>query len=208
MTSSLHRFYRRARYGQPIVVVSGLPRSGTSLMMQMLEAGGLEILTDQIRSADESNPQGYYEFEHVKELEKGADPSWLKEAQGKAVKIIAFLLRYLPENLNYQVIFMQRDLHEVVASQNKMLAQRGEESQTNDERMLQLFEQHLLTTRSLIASRACFHVIEVSYNDVLSNPAEQATRVSKFLGGVLDIQSMAAVVDLDLYRSRSQPTAH
>ena len=171
-------------------------------MMQMLEAGGLEIATDRIRAADDSNPQGYYELEKVKELDKGGDPSWLRGARGKALKIIAFLLRYLPQNLNYRLIFVQRDLHEVVASQNKMLAQRGEKSETDDERMLQLFEQHLLKSQSLIASRACFDVIEVSYNDVLNNPAEQAARVSSFLGGKLDVQYMAAVVDPRLYHNR------
>ena len=173
------------------------------MMMQMLEAGGLEILADQIRSADESNPQGYYELERVKELDKGGDPSWLKDAQGKTVKIIAFLLRYLPENLNYRIVFMQRDLQEVLESQAKMLEKRGEESDTDDDRMLSLFEQHLSETERLISGRACFDVIKLSYKDVVNNPAEQATRVSKFLGAVLDVQSMAAVVDPDLYRSRN-----
>ena len=133
MQSPLQRLYRRARFGKPIVVVSGLPRSGTSMMMQMLEAGGLEILTDRIRSADESNPQGYYELERVKDLDKGGDPSWLEDARGKTVKIIAFLLRYLPENLNYRIIFMQRDLEEIVASQANMLLQREAASETDDD---------------------------------------------------------------------------
>jgi len=177
-------------------------------MMQMLEAGGLEILTDRVRAADESNPQGYYELERVKELDKGGDPSWLADARGKAVKIIAFLLRYLPQNLNYRVIFVQRNLHEIIDSQNKMLAQRGETSETDDDRMLELFRQHLSRTMALITGRACFERLEISYNEILDDPAAQANRVSDFLGGALDVESMAAVVDPALYRSRRDPKPH
>ena len=190
-----------------MIVVSGLPRSGTSLMMQMLEAGGLEILTDRIRTADESNPQGYYELEKVKELDKGGDTSWLEGSRGKAVKIIAFLLRHLPDTLNYRVIFMQRDLHEIIASQNKMLAQRGETSDTDDDRVMDAFKQHLLRTRSMVTSRDCFQSLDVSYNVVLEEPAAQAKRVSDFLGGTLDVESMAAVVNPELYRNRAQRAA-
>ena len=176
-------------------------------MMQMLEAGGLEILTDRIRTADESNPQGYYELERVKELDKGGDTSWLEDARGKAVKIIAFLLRYLPDNQNYRVIFMQRELHEIIISQNKMLAQRGETSETDDDQVLDAFKQHLLRTRALMTSRACFESLDVSYNEILEAPAAQAKRVSDFLGGAPDVESMAAVVNPQLYRNRSQRAA-
>ena len=122
---SLERLVRRLRYGRPIVIVSGLPRSGTSMMMQMLHAGGLEILTDAVRTPDGSNPKGYFELEAVKDLDKGGSPAWLAAARGKAVKIVSSLVRWLPESHDYQVIFMQRNLDEVVASQNKMLADRG-----------------------------------------------------------------------------------
>jgi len=176
-------------------------------MMQMLEAGGLEILTDRIRTADESNPQGYYELEKVKELDKGGDTSWLEDARGKAVKIIAFLLRYLPDNHNYRVIFMQRELHEIIISQNKMLVQRGETSDADDDQVLDAFKQHLLRTRALMANRPCFERLDVSYNEILEDPAAQATRVSDFLGGALDVESMAAVVDPQLYRNRAQRAA-
>src|ERR1700730_12387191 len=110
------RLYRRLRYGAPIVVVSGTPRSGTSMAMKMLDAGGMPTLTDGIRAADESNPKGYYEFERVKELDKNGDIAWLSDARGNAVKIISFLLTFLPESFDYQVIFMDRDLDEVLAS--------------------------------------------------------------------------------------------
>jgi len=100
--------YRRIRFGEPVVIVSGLPRSGTSMMMQMLASGGMPIVSDYLRQADDSNPQGYYELESVKELEKGGDTSWLRAARGRVVKIIAYLLRYLPQDFNYRVVLMQR----------------------------------------------------------------------------------------------------
>src|SRR3954453_23767362 len=123
--SALARFLRRLRYGRPIVVVSGLPRSGTSMMMQMLRAGGLELVTDAVRIADDSNPKGYFELEAVKDLDKGAPAPWLADARGKAVKIVSSLIPYLPETSQYQVLFMTRNLDEVIASQNRMLAERG-----------------------------------------------------------------------------------
>jgi len=188
-------------------VVSGLPRSGTSLMMQMLEAGGLEILTDRFRTADESNPQGYYEVERVKELDKGGDPSWLKESQGKAIKIIAFFLTHLPDTLNYSVIFMQRDMTEIVASQNKMLSQRGQPSEAEDDQVLDAFKQHLLRTRAVLTSRDCFESLDVNYNEILEDPFSQAKNVSDFLGGALNVESMAAAVNPQLYRNRAQLNA-
>ena len=118
--------YRRVRYGPPIVVVSGLPRSGTSMAMKMLEAGGLSVVTDGLRAADEDNPKGYYEDERVKDLHQAADKAWLRDARGKVVKIISFLLKSLPAENNYQVLFMHRNLREIVSSQNKMLVRRGE----------------------------------------------------------------------------------
>lgn len=202
MSWSLRRTLRRARYGKPLVVVSGLPRSGTSMMMQMLSAGGLDMLTDELRPADESNPQGYYELERVKTLDRDQDLSWLKGARGKALKIIAFLLRYLPEDLNYSVIFMQRDLDEVLASQARMLERLGEPSDTDDARMRELFEGHLSRTRRLLTGRACFDVLDVNYNEVLVDASRNAARVNRFLGGRVDVERMAAVVSPELYRSR------
>ncbi len=123
---------RRLRYGPPIVVVSGLPRSGTSMAMKMLEAGGLAIVTDNVRAADDDNPRGYYEDERVKDLARDANREWLRDARGKAIKIISFLLKDLPPDNNYKVLFMERDLGEVLASQQKMLDHRGEDSATED----------------------------------------------------------------------------
>ena len=116
--------FRHKRALEPVFIVSGLPRSGTSLMMMILNAAGIPPLTDYERNADEDNPRGYYEFERVKKLKDG-DFGWLENAQGKAVKVISALLTYLPEGYTYKVIFMRRELSEILASQRKMLINRG-----------------------------------------------------------------------------------
>lgn len=194
---------RRLRYGKPIVVVSGLPRSGTSMAMKMLEAGGMPILVDGIRTADISNPKGYYEFEPVKELDKGGDVAWLASARGKAVKIISFLLTWLPETYDYRVIFMQRDLREVLASQNAMLARRGETpGSAGDEQMRRMYEDHLQKVARFMANRSCFSAMFVDYRDVVQNPRDAAGRINGFVGGTLDVDRMAAIADPALYRNR------
>jgi len=197
------RFFRRLRRGAPIVVVSGLPRSGTSMAMKMLEAGGVPIVTDGIRTADESNPKGYYEFERVKELDKNGDTAWLGEARGKAVKIISFLLTYLPDTYDYHVVFMNRDVDEVLASQNKMLAARGETADAaDDEKMREVYGKHLEKVGRFLRSRRCFTTLQVRYRDVIDNPAAEAQRLNDFLGGRLNVEQMAAVADRELYRNR------
>ena len=202
LITTARRAFRRARYGEPIIVVSGLPRSGTSMMMQMLEAGGVEPMTDGLRTADESNPQGYYELEKVKDLEHAADKLWLRDARGRAVKIIAFLMRFLPETFNYRVIFMHRRLDEVLASQTKMLAKLGETTETEDPRMRELFADNLARTKSQLAYRPCFETLHVKYRDVIEDGPRHADELNRFLGGRLDTEAMAAVVNPELYRNR------
>ncbi len=185
-----------------IVVVSGLPRSGTSMLMKMLEAGGLEALTDGVRKADEDNPGGYYEFERVKKVKN--ERSWLEGASGKVVKIISRLLCDLPVDYAYKVIFMQRDMDEVLASQRVMLARRGmvEEEGEDDEKMARLFAGHLEEVRKWLADREQFEVLHVDYGEVLRQPLESALRIEEFLRRGLDVAQMAAVVDDGLYRQR------
>jgi hypothetical protein len=202
MTPFAH-LVRRFRYGKAIVVVSGLPRSGTSMAMRMLEAGGMPILADGIRTADISNPKGYYEFEPVKELDKGGDVAWLATARGKAVKIISFLLTWLPETYDYRVIFMQRDLREVLASQNAMLAHRGEApGAADDQQMRRMYEDHLQKVARFMVNRSCFSTLTVAYRDVVEQPREAAVRIDRFVGGTLDVDRMAAIADPALYRNR------
>jgi hypothetical protein len=200
---ALRRQYLKRKLGPPVTVVSGLPRSGTSMMMRMLDAAGLEIVTDSVRRADEDNPGGYFEYEPVKDLDKPGDKGWLAACRGKVVKIICFLLPHLPDDCCYDVIFMRRDLEEVIASQNKMLARRGETGgDTRDERMLQLYRQHLRKVELLLRDRPNFAVLDVEYRRVLAEPEPSARRVGAFLGRRLDAASMARAVDARLYRNR------
>ena len=184
-----------------IVVVSGLPRSGTSMMMKMLEAGGLPVLIDHIRTADEDNPKGYYEFERVKQIEHDRD--WLPDAQGKVVKMIAALVKHLPAEYAYKVIFMRRNIEEILASQRQMLIRRGEPTDTiSDERMGELFRRHVVQVEAWLGEQPNMDVIYVEYGGALSEPLKQAKRLNEFLGGVLDVTKMAEVVDPSLYRQR------
>jgi hypothetical protein len=201
---SVKKAYRRLRYGEPVIIVSGLPRSGTSMAMQMLQAGGVEVVTDGVRQAGEDNPKGYFEDERVKTLHKeNEDTTWLREARGKAIKIISFLLKDLPESNNYKVIFMKRALSEVLASQRKMLERRNEPDETSDERMLELWESHLWRVDYLFKHSDRFDVLEVAYADVIADPVVQARRIRDFLRLDVSPEEMAAAVDESLYRNRA-----
>ena len=205
MLALLRRAYLRKKLGPPVVIVSGLPRSGTSMMMKMLTAAGLEIVSDNIRAADEDNPKGYFEYERVKELDKGGDKGWLQEHKGKVLKIISFLLKDLPDDCFYQVIFMRRDLEEVIASQNKMLDRRGEaRDQAGDEKMMQLYRNHLRKVELVLEQRPNFELLDVHYRQVVDEPREQAARVAKFLGLKVEPDLVASAVDRRLYRNRQQ----
>jgi len=178
-----------------------LPRSGTSMMMKMLEAGGIELLADGIRTADEDNPKGYYEFERVKQIAN--DREWLEDARGKAVKMIAALLKHLPPEFRYEVVFMRRNIREVLASQRRMLIRRGELPEAvPDVRMAELFKKHVEQVEAWIAEQPNVAVIYVDHGDILDDAARQARRVDEFLRSTLDVQAMAAVVDRSLYRQR------
>jgi hypothetical protein len=201
--SKLGRMLRRLRYGKPVVVVSGLPRSGTSMLMKMLEAGGISVVADGVRTADEDNPRGYFEDERVKGLAEQVDKSWLAASRGKAIKVISYLLKELPSNHNYQVLFVRRNLAEVLASQAKMLARRGEASDTDDAKMRELFENDLWRAGYLLKHSPHFEALFVEYREVLEDPVGQARRINTFLGGALDEPAMAGVVDKQLYRNRA-----
>jgi hypothetical protein len=201
----MRRLYRRIRYGKPVIIVSGLPRSGTSMTMQMLAAGGVKVVTDGVRKPGEDNPKGYYEDVRVKDLaEDDVDRTWVRDARGKAIKIISFLLNYLPENNNYKVIFMRRDLSEVLASQQKMLDRHGEENDTDDEKMLEVWKDHLWKVNYLMTHADRFELLNVPYRDVVAKPVEQARRIKEFLGLSVEPEQMAGAVDEKLYRNRSK----
>jgi hypothetical protein len=202
MAGFLQRSLRKLKHGAPIVVVSGLPRSGTSMCMKMLEAGGVPLLMDGIRTADEDNPKGYFELEKVKELDKSDEKGWLKEARGKAVKIISFLLKDLPEDNNYRILFMVRNIEEVLASQAKMLDRRGEVDETDDDRMTDIYAGHLAQVRRLLKMGPQFEVMDIKYKDALNDARHTAERIKAFLDLPMDIDKMTGVVDERLYRNR------
>lgn len=191
----------------PITVVSGLPRSGTSLMMRMLEAGGLPILADGERAADEDNPRGYYELEAVKGLPRGED-GWIPEARGKAVKVISALLPYLPElpdraESGYRVLFLRRAMPEVLASQKAMLRRRGEDPDAvDDATMAARFQAHLAEIEAWRSGRPDLAWLEVDYNRLVADPAPAVGPIVAFLRHPMDAAAMAGVVEPGLYRNR------
>jgi Sulfotransferase domain len=184
-----------------ITIISGLPRSGTSMMMRMLEKGGVPILTDAVRAADDDNPLGYYEFEPVKRLDK--DASWLSAAVGKAVKIIYIFLYHLPRDHRYKVIFMRRGLDEVVASQKAMLRRRGEGDRMSDQQLIASFSSQLEMLDLWIRRQDNFTTLYLDHNDVVNAPEAAVGEIRRFLGLPLDTRSMVQAVEPLLHRNRA-----
>ncbi len=184
-----------------ITVVSGLPRSGTSLAMQMLAAGGIPPVTDHERAPDPDNPKGYFEFERVKRLR--TDKAWLGDAAGRSVKVIHMLLTELPADRPYRVVFMRRDLDEVIRSQGVMLARSGRSGAgLPPDRLAAMYEQQLAGVARWMAERPCFRVLDVPYADLIGDATGWAARIDAFLGGAMDKEAMARAVDPALYRNR------
>lgn len=187
---------------KPIYIVSGLPRSGTSMMMKMLEAGGLSVLTDNIRSADDDNLLGYYEFERVKQLKDG-DTAWVENERGNVVKVISALLEHLPNHIQYKVIFMEREMAEILASQRKMLERRGKPSDASqDGKFTELYGKHLEKVKSWLASQSNIQVLYIRYNDLVSQPEEYTNKISAFLNIPLNTEQMKSVPQGTYYRQR------
>ena len=184
-----------------ITIVSGLPRSGTSLMMQMLAAGGMPVVSDGERKADTDNPKGYLEWERIKQLPK--DPSLIAEAEGKVVKVISQLILSLPDGHEYKIVFMQRPMPEVLKSQDEMLKRRGTyEPGGNSSAMGELFQRHLIEVNRWLTAKANTKVYRIHYHRVLREPQAVAEEVAAFLGVPLDIKAMVGQVDGSLYRNR------
>jgi hypothetical protein len=182
-----------------IIIVSGLPRSGTSLMMQMLDHGGVEVVTDSIRTADTDNPKGYYEFEQVKKIKR--DATWLPATRGKAIKMVSQLLYDLPPTEIYRIVFMERDLEEMLRSQEKMLERLDRRPAPRAE-MKQAFAVHLERLHEWLPRQGNMQLLRVSYNDLMEKPREQSERVSDFLRSQADVGKMLRAVDQSLYRNR------
>lgn len=185
-----------------ITVVSGIPRSGTSLMMQMMAAGGMPVLTDGQRSADANNPRGYFELESVKSLSR--NPDVIAQAEGKVVKVISSLLPSLPKQFDYRVIFMCRPLEEVISSQNRMLERLGKEvPPTPTASVIAAFEEHLKKIRSWLSQQSNLAVLYVDYPAVLEAPEEQTRRICSFLERDLDTSAMIRQIEHSLHREKS-----
>ncbi len=187
---------------QTIIVVSGLPRSGTSMMMKMLAEGGLPVLTDAIRTADEDNPNGYFELEVVKQLAEG-QKTWLANAHHKLVKVISALLEHLPPEHHYKVLFMERQIPEILASQRKMLERRQETSTISDAEMEAQFHEHLKAIKYWLARQPNMEVMYVDYNRMMADPDAYLQRIADFVGLPLDIDKMRSVPNERLYRNRA-----
>jgi hypothetical protein len=183
-----------------ITIVSGLPRSGTSLMMQMLAAGGMTLLSDFKRQADADNPRGYCEWEPAKLLPK--EPHRIDQAEGKVVKVISQLLMSIPEGRQYKVIFMERPLSEVLASQEEMLRRRGTWDSVTQELMTAAFEEHLTEVKAWFLTRPDINVFTLPYKRVLKEPRAISQALKDFLAIDLNVEAMAQQVDLSLYRNR------
>ena len=184
-----------------ITIVSGLPRSGTSMMMRMLEAGGIPALTDEQRTPDEDNPNGYYEFEDVKSLAGSAD--WIADAPGHSVKMVYSLLKHLPADKDYRVVFMRRDVHEILQSQKKMLERNGIETEIPDATMKALFERELQQFYTWLPAQAHLNLINISYNELLSRPETTIDLINQHFDETLDTKAMISMIDQSLYRHRA-----
>jgi len=183
-----------------LTIVSGLPRSGTSMMMRMLELAGLPVLTDEQRGADDDNPNGYYEFEAVKQT--ADDPSWLNGSEGSAVKMVYRLLYDLPTDRQYRVLFMRRNLDEVLASQQVMLNRHGVKDEVSHAQMMKLFRAEIDAFYKWVEKQSHIDLIDVDYNRMLSDSRQELAKVNDFLGGSLDLDIMLQGVDASLYRNR------
>ena len=183
-------------------IVSGLPRSGTSMAMQMIVAGGIAPVTDSLRAPDADNPRGYFEFERVKSLR--TDKAWIDDARGKVVKVIHMLVPELPDDRAYRVVFLERDLREVVKSQGTMLARNAKGGGAlPPNRLIAIYEAQLKQVHAWLSARSNFEVLTVKHAELIRDAAPQARAICEFLGGDLDVAAMTAAVDPSLYRNRA-----
>lgn len=175
-------------------------------MMRMLEAGGLPVLTDHLRVPDESNPKGYYEFEQVKQLPEGKT-GWISEGRGKVVKVISSMLEYLPPEPQYRIVFMHRNMDEILASQREMLLRRGEPAdRVGDDYLAGLYQNHLVRIAQWLAGEPNMKVIYLHYNRIMENPHSPIAQLCQFLQPTfLDQTRMLSVVESSLYRQRALP---
>lgn len=188
---------------EEVFIVSGLPRSGTSMMMRILKMGGMPIATDLKREADEDNPRGYFEVERVRKLKD--DSSWVPEMRGTCLKVVSTLLYYLPQNVEYKIIFMLRNIDEIILSQRKMLTRMGEDANPAADRQIKrLFEKHIPDIKSWLLNRSQFKVLYLDYRTVVESPGDEIYKIPEFLDMDLNIDAMTTAIEPSLYRNRRQ----
>ncbi len=202
MLKNIFASRNRKKEDKKVVIVSGLPRSGTSMMMKMLVEGGLPAVMDSLRQPDEDNPNGYFEIESSKSLKEGNN-KWLYSAQGKVVKVISYLLEFLPDDLSYDIIFMERELSEILASQRKMLQRRNEISELSDAEMEAQFREHLRAVKYWTARKPNMRILYVKYSEMVKSPESLCESIVDFLELPLDEKAMQSVPSQSLYRNRS-----
>jgi adenylate kinase len=202
MLKNLFASRSQKKEDKKVIIVSGLPRSGTSMMMKMLVEGGLPAVMDSLRQADEDNPNGYFEIEASKSLKDG-EKKWLYDAHGKVVKVISYLLEFLPDDLSYDIIFMERDLGEILASQRKMLQRRNEISALSDAEMEAQFREHLRAVKYWTARKSNMRVMYVKYEQIVKSSQSLIPFITKFLDLPLNAEMMKAVPNSALYRNRN-----
>jgi len=162
----------------------------------------MQVFTDNLRVADEDNPKGYFELEQVKALKDG-DDTWVKDASGKVVKVISSLLEFLPSSHKYKIVFMRREIAEILASQKQMLIRRGEPSEGDDQKMAEQFQEHLKRVRVWLANQPNMEILYVDYNALMADPVPQVEAVAEFLGLEENLEAMLAVPDKKLYRQKA-----
>lgn len=182
------------------IIVSGLPRSGTSMLMRILQAGGIPLLTDGKRPPDQSNRFGYFEFDPVKK--SASDIGWFEQARGKAVKVIAPLLHFLPPDAPVRLLVIHRPLAQVMASQQAMLARTSTHSPSKIEAPIlpSIFAKLMFGLPRLFQQRPHWQILHISYELMLHNPCDQCRRIATFLGDEFDTQGGASAVDFSQHR--------
>ncbi len=184
-----------------ITVVSGLPRSGTSLMMQILEVNGFDILTDNVKTADESNPKGYYEYGKVKKIIK--DNNWISEAEGKTIKVIVQLLFYLPLNFNYKIILMERNIDEILDSQAKMLQMLGNKKQIPSDILRKTFQQQMDKSINWMQLQPNIESVRISFGNLFRSPDEELKKLIHLFDGKIEYDISRNVINPALYREKT-----
>lgn len=185
-----------------IIIVSGLPRTGTSMMMNILKESGIRILEDQSREANEHNPEGYFEYQPVLELPEG-NISWLENAEGQAVKVNSYYIQHLPPKYEYKVLFMERNIEEIVKSQHKTLADEGKKFHKKEIKMMgDYFRTHIKQIKTWISLQPNFSVLYISYSALVSTPGQYPSIIGEFLEYDAEKLNVEKVVDKKLYKEK------